>query len=114
MERKARVVPGRPDSDFRSLAFARRKAPTRVSGRGLFPEARLLIQNERDVCASDTPLGYLTAWRMTLAARRFEGGKPPLGVVASEVGYQSEAAFSRAFRKYHDAPPSKYRITAGA
>ncbi|MBR0713935.1 AraC family transcriptional regulator [Bradyrhizobium liaoningense] len=56
-----------------------------------------------------TPLGYLTAWRMTLAARRFEGGKLPLSVVANEVGYQSEAAFSRAFRKYHGVSPGKYR-----
>lgn len=62
----------------------------------------------------ETPLGYLTAWRMTLAARRFEAGKLPLSVVANEVGYQSEAAFSRAFRKYHGVPPGKYRMTSAA
>ncbi|HEY5798001.1 MAG TPA: AraC family transcriptional regulator [Bosea sp. (in: a-proteobacteria)] len=62
----------------------------------------------------ETPLGYLTAWRMTLAARRFEGGKLLLQVVATEVGYQSEAAFSRAFRKYHGVAPGKYRMASNA
>ena len=58
----------------------------------------------------NTPLGYLTAWRMTLAALRLEGGKLPLGIIATEVGYESEAAFSRAFSKYHGVSPGKYSV----
>ncbi|ACI59713.1 transcriptional regulator, AraC family (plasmid) [Rhizobium leguminosarum bv. trifolii WSM2304] len=61
----------------------------------------------------EPPLGYLTAWRMTLAASRLGAGKVPLQLVAAEIGYQSEAAFSRAFRKHFGVPPGAYRKTGG-
>lgn len=103
LARVFRAIHAAPQSDWTVEAMAGQAGLSRAAFARRFTER-----------VGDTPLGYLTAWRMTLAARRFEGGKLPLGVVASEVGYQSEAAFSRAFRKYHGVPPSKYRITAGA
>lgn len=103
LARVFRAIHAAPQSDWTVEAMAWQAGLSRAAFARRFAER-----------VGDTPLGYLTAWRMTLAARRFEGGKLPLGVVASEVGYQSEAAFSRAFRKYHGVPPGKYRITAGA
>jgi|UPI00068C3A25 AraC-like DNA-binding protein len=103
LARVFRAIHAAPQSDWTVEAMAGQAGLSRAAFARRFAER-----------VGDTPLGYLTAWRMTLAARRFEGGKLPLGVVASEVGYQSEAAFSRAFRKYHGVPPGKYRITAGA
>lgn len=103
LARVFRAIHAAPQSDWTVEAMAGQAGLSRAAFARRFTER-----------VGDTPLGYLTAWRMTLAARRVEGGKVPLGVVASEVGYQSEAAFSRAFRKYHGVPPSKYRITAAA
>lgn len=57
----------------------------------------------------EPPLSYLTAWRMTLAGRRLLQGKQPLSRIAAEVGYSSEAAFSRAFKRHHGVAPAGYR-----
>jgi AraC-like DNA-binding protein len=48
-----------------------------------------------------TPMQYVTWWRMQLAWSYLESGLQ-VAVVAEKVGYQSEAAFSRAFRKQFD------------
>ena len=55
------------------------------------------------------PLQYLTHWRMQMAARRLadDGGK--VSAVAREVGYDSEAAFSRAFKRIAGVPPAAWR-----
>jgi AraC-like DNA-binding protein len=47
-------------------------------------------------------------WRMQLAARMLTDRKP-VAMVAGEVGYESEAAFSRAFKKLVGQPPSTWR-----
>jgi len=56
----------------------------------------------------ETPQGYLRAWRLILAARRLSAGRVPLSVLAVEAGYQSEAAFTRAFKAFHGTPPSAF------
>jgi AraC-like DNA-binding protein len=55
------------------------------------------------------PMHYLTRWRMQLAARRLQ--TPGIGIaqVAAEVGYESEAAFHRSFKKYVGTPPGAWR-----
>ncbi|HEY7411747.1 MAG TPA: AraC family transcriptional regulator, partial [Vicinamibacteria bacterium] len=55
------------------------------------------------------PMQYLTRWRMQLAARRLSEGAPKVLAVAGEVGYDSEAAFSRAFKKAVGMPPAAWR-----
>lgn len=46
------------------------------------------------------PMHYLVQWRMQVAARLLsDGGQKIAAAVAHEVGYASEAAFSRAFKK---------------
>ncbi len=59
------------------------------------------------------PMQYLTNWRMQLAANHLRGGTDSVAAVAERVGYQSEAAFSRAFKKIVGAPPSQWRKTPG-
>jgi AraC-like DNA-binding protein len=57
----------------------------------------------------DPPMQYLTRWRMQLATRLLERPGVGLAQVAAEVGYESEAAFNRAFKKYVGAPPGAWR-----
>lgn len=56
-----------------------------------------------------TPLAYVTRWRMLLASRRLASGREPLVEIAQSVGYGSEAAFSRVFRREIGMPPAAYR-----
>jgi AraC family transcriptional regulator, alkane utilization regulator len=55
------------------------------------------------------PMQYLTGWRMHLAAQRLRTSGAPLTAVAAEVGYESEAAFIRAFRRQFGSPPGNWR-----
>lgn len=55
------------------------------------------------------PMQYLTQWRMALAAHLLRAGHLSLTHVAEQVGYESEAAFSRAFRRAYGAPPGSWR-----
>jgi AraC-like DNA-binding protein len=52
---------------------------------------------------------YLTRWRMQLAASRLATVAAPVSAVASEVGYESEAAFCRAFKKVTGVTPASWR-----
>ncbi len=57
-------------------------------------------------------MSYLTGWRMQLAHDLIRETTLPLGAIADRVGYDSEAAFSRAFKRIYDVPPgSKRRIS---
>ncbi len=55
------------------------------------------------------PMQYLTNWRMQLAANHLLTGMESIAVIANRVGYESEAAFSRAFKKAVGSPPSEWR-----
>ncbi len=55
------------------------------------------------------PMQYLTRWRMQLAASLLADGAAKVSTVASDVGYTSEAAFSRAFKKIAGTAPAKWR-----
>jgi len=55
------------------------------------------------------PMQYLTNWRMQLAANHLLSGMESVAVIANDVGYESEAAFSRAFKKVVGTPPSQWR-----
>ncbi|WP_329181489.1 AraC family transcriptional regulator [Streptomyces sp. NBC_01477] len=55
------------------------------------------------------PLGYLTWWRMTLAARLLSTSALPLASVAAQVGYTSEFAFAHAFKRWCGMAPGRYR-----
>jgi AraC-like DNA-binding protein len=62
--------------------------------------------------AGEPPLAYLTRWRMITAATLLRENTEPLSVIASRVGYESEFAFARIFRRTHGQPPGRYRALA--
>ena len=55
------------------------------------------------------PMQYLTRWRMQIAAKRLSDRSAKVAAIAREVGYESEAAFSRAFKKAAGRSPSEWR-----
>jgi AraC-like DNA-binding protein len=55
------------------------------------------------------PMQYLARWRMQTAARLLRHGGAKVSEVAREVGYDSEAAFSRAFKKATGVAPAAFR-----
>ena len=57
----------------------------------------------------EPPLTYLTRWRMTTATRLLHSTSSSVGEVAARVGYDAEAAFSKAFKRWHGLAPGAYR-----
>jgi AraC-like DNA-binding protein len=57
----------------------------------------------------EPPLAYLTRWRMILAGRLLRQTDFTLAAVAQEVGYSSEFAFAKAFKRDYGDAPGSYR-----
>ena len=55
-----------------------------------------------------TPMEYLTRWRMLLAAERLKNSGDGLCVIAQGLGYESESAFGKAFRRVMGCSPRQY------
>ena len=55
------------------------------------------------------PMQYLAMWRMHLAAQRLRDGTASVAQVGHAVGYESEAAFSRAFKRQFGIAPAAWR-----
>jgi transcriptional regulator GlxA family with amidase domain len=55
------------------------------------------------------PIQYLTKWRLSLAANGLREGSTSIGRVAEQVGYDSEASFTRAFKREFGLPPATWR-----
>ena len=58
---------------------------------------------------AETPMAYLMRWRLQLAARALGSTSRGVADIAEEVGYESEAAFNRAFKREFGLPPARYR-----
>lgn len=58
---------------------------------------------------SDSPMSYLTGWRLRMAAQALTSSPKGIGEIAAAVGYESEAAFNRAFKRAFGVPPARYR-----
>jgi len=58
----------------------------------------------------ETPMEYLTNWRILIAKELLRQGNVKISDVASRVGYQSEAAFSRMFKSKVYKTPSDYKL----
>jgi AraC-like DNA-binding protein len=59
------------------------------------------------------PMQYLARWRLQIAAQELRNGTQSLAAVAERVGYESEAAFNRAFKREFGMPPASWRRSHG-
>jgi AraC-like DNA-binding protein len=57
----------------------------------------------------ESPIAYLTRWRLRLGARALASTGHSVARIALDVGYESEAAFNRAFKREYGDPPARYR-----
>ena len=55
------------------------------------------------------PMQYLSKWRLALAANYLSSTSLSLSRIAEEIGYEADAAFSRAFRREYGVPPATWR-----
>jgi AraC-like DNA-binding protein len=55
-----------------------------------------------------SPMEYLTRWRMLLAGDRLANSSDPVSVIALSLGYESESAFSTAFKRVMGCSPRQY------
>jgi len=58
---------------------------------------------------NEPPMAYLTRWRLQLGAQMLASTSYSVSQIASEVGYESEAAFNRAFKRENTIPPARFR-----
>lgn len=93
------AVHTRPDEKW-SVATLARQANVSIS---------LLDERFRDVLGL-APIRYLTEWRMHVAEDLLRSSDLGVAAVARKVGYESEEAFSRAFKRRHGQAPSVWRI----
>lgn len=68
----------------------------------------VLAQRFTDLVGT-APMQYLTQWRMLLAANLLRRSDAQLARIAEDVGYQTDTAFSRAFRREFGLPPAAWR-----
>lgn len=57
----------------------------------------------------ESPMIYVTKWRMVIASQMLERNQRSIDQIANEVGYESMAAFSRAFKRHVGCPPAIWR-----
>src|SRR5882757_5292948 len=73
--------------------------------------SRSVLAERFQLLVGTSPMQYLTQWRMLLATNLLCRSNVPLARVAEEVGYQTDTAFSRAFRREFGTPPATWRRT---
>lgn len=96
----------------RALALLHRRPaePWTVDGLGRLVGLSRSALAERFVrVLGAAPMQYLTNWRMQLAAQELLRGEKSLAAIAESVGYESEAAFSRAFKRALGESPGAFR-----
>jgi AraC-like DNA-binding protein len=57
----------------------------------------------------EPPMSYLARWRLQLGARLLKSSNRSVAEISEEVGYESEAAFNRAFKREFEIPPARFR-----
>ncbi len=71
--------------------------------------SRSLLATRFASLVGESPMQYLMRWRLALAARALRSGGDAISRVAERSGYETEAAFSRAFKREFGLPPSAWR-----
>jgi len=57
----------------------------------------------------ESPMVYITKWRMYIASQMLDENQHSIDQIANDVGYESMAAFSRAFKRHVGLPPATWR-----
>lgn len=57
----------------------------------------------------ETPIAYLTRWRLQLGAQLLKSTSSSVAQIAGDVGYESEPSFNRAFKREFGLPPARFR-----
>ncbi len=92
------IIHNRPDERWTIDSLAKEVAISRTKLFNKFTEV-----------VGITPIQYLTNWRIDLSKRLLLTTLSPIIEVANAVGYESEASFGRAFKKFEGLSPGKYR-----
>jgi AraC-like DNA-binding protein len=93
-----------------SLMHEQPAAPWSVEGLARrVAQSRATFARRFAALVGEPPLAYLTRWRMCLAAKLLSESDVSLDEVASRVGYETTAAFSKAFRRTHGTAPGRFR-----
>ncbi|MFA5951778.1 MAG: AraC family transcriptional regulator [Hyphomicrobium sp.] len=71
--------------------------------------SRTVLAERFNAVLGQSPIEYVTGWRMQLAADRIRNSNDSLAAVAADVGYESEAAFDRAFKRVTGLTPGRWR-----
>ncbi|MNE05487.1 HTH-type transcriptional activator Btr [compost metagenome] len=71
--------------------------------------SRSVLAERFQLLVGSSPMQYLTQWRMLMASNLLCHSNAPLARIAEDVGYQTDTAFSRAFRREFGAPPAAWR-----
>ncbi|MGE3792676.1 MAG: cupin domain-containing protein [Dehalococcoidia bacterium] len=71
--------------------------------------SRTVLADRFAASVGQSPIRYLTAWRLELAGQRLLETRDSVAEVACAVGYESEAAFNRAFKRFTGQPPAAWR-----
>jgi len=71
--------------------------------------SRSVLAERFQQLVGSSPMQYLTQWRMMLAANLLTRSNAPLARIAEDVGYQTDTAFIRAFRREYGTPPAAWR-----
>ena len=59
-------------------------------------------------------MAYLAQWRLKLGAEMLQSSDDSVAEISAAVGYGSEAAFNRAFKREFDSPPAQFRRVRNA
>jgi AraC-like DNA-binding protein len=100
----------------RALALLHQRPAQRWTLEALAAEAgisRSVLAERFTRLVGHPPMEYLARWRVQMAARLLADGAAKVSAVALDVGYASEASFSRTFKKIAGVSPAAWRANAG-
>ncbi len=98
MRKVLKAIHTTPEKDWTLVSLAQVAGMSRTS-----------FSNHFKSLMGDTPFGYITQWRVLLAKELLKESTKSVAQIAEDVGYQSEAAFNRVFKKRVSQTPLKFR-----
>lgn len=76
--------------------------------------SRSVFANRFHELVGITPMKYLMVQRMEMARQKIQETQLSLPVIAEQVGYSSDSAFKKAFKKFYERTPSSFRKEGGS